>query len=544
MSDAFSSHVFYGGMRTLYDLPTTDKPTIKILLYTDSPTTIVKESVGSFGLGRMIAQLKTHQPAFANVEVTWVGRYSFGSNLADNKIHVVLARELEKTGQPFDEIWIFGLHQVNKARLNLGLGGGGPESELDANEVNAIRDWMDQGGGVLVTGDHANKRPKDALPHDPTSNCADPFDKEPYLSLGRALGRCIPRAGLMRDWEGSPTASEDDSNDSEVVTSGLPINTFPAQIIFQRDRVPQQLILQKFDERGLPALRGQPHPLFFYPRDRVIELFPDHLHEGAVTIPDEFDDKIWPKNADGIQPRPQVVAYGLDKRSGQKFNLLATYDGDGVGVGRIVADSSWHHYFNVNLSEFGLPAQPDSASDQIGQFYGNLALWLCPAKKRLGITHAMSRWLVQEPLVLEGLGGVPAEDFNDKLRAGRSSHQILSRLACPCEIHELLSIAIPETYRYLDPSGTLFFSARSDALSFLPSQELMLGCIINRYSREVLEKLNSTLSDSNGEMIKSVLADACYEAFDTHERNVAQWWTSYGAFLNEARLKTAKLSKQ
>ncbi|HEY6232937.1 MAG TPA: hypothetical protein VIW64_16865 [Pyrinomonadaceae bacterium] len=543
MFKEFSSHSMQLDALGVYDLSTVQKPTIKILLYTDAPELVVKEPVGSFGLGRMISQLEGHAPAFANLSVKWAGRYSPGSNHADKKINVVLATELEETKEPFDQIWFFGIHQVNKAELELGLGGGGPESELDADEVNALRDWMDQGGGVLVTGDHANLRPLDALTPDPNSHCPDK-SKEPFLSLGRALGRCIPRAGLLRDWEGSPTSSEEDSNNTQVVTFGLPSGKFDDEIIFQRDRIPQQLILQAFDEKGSPSLRGRPHPLFFYKRSLSIQLFPDHLHEGQVTLPEELDDKVWLSNADGFQPKPRVVAYGLDKRAGKKFQLLVAYDGDSAGVGRIVADSTWHHYLNVNLSEFKLPANEGSASDQIGQFYGNLAVWLSPAKKRSEMADAMFRWLVNEPLVVEGLGPAFTGSESDKLWSGKIARSLLAPLASPCEIHELLQIAIPETYRYFDPSGTIFLPEREQALSNLPSKELMLGYIINKYPRQPIEQFGPTFLKARGERIRKVFDIGCDETFEQHYQNVIQTAELAKQFLAEARLKSSNLSNE
>jgi hypothetical protein len=66
--------------RELFELSKLKKPTIKILLYTDAPTEVVRAPVGRFGLGRMIQQLEAHAPAFADVSVKWAGRYSPGSN--------------------------------------------------------------------------------------------------------------------------------------------------------------------------------------------------------------------------------------------------------------------------------------------------------------------------------------------------------------------------------------------------------------------------------------------------------------------------------
>jgi len=119
--------------RELTGLTRLTRPTIKILLYTDDPGIATKLPVGDFGLGQMINLLKAHAPAFADLGIRWESRYPSGSNHADNKIHVLLEKE-ERTGHTFDQIWFFGIHQVNKMKVEFGLGeracrgrGGGAE---------------------------------------------------------------------------------------------------------------------------------------------------------------------------------------------------------------------------------------------------------------------------------------------------------------------------------------------------------------------------------------------------------------------------------
>jgi hypothetical protein len=474
--------------RDLLGLSLADKPTIRILLYTDDRQEVVNRPVGTFGLGRMIRQLRAHAPAFADLDIQYETRYPAGSSEAKNKIHVVLAKadEAKKT---IDQIWFFGLHQVNKKNFKLGLGGGGPESELDTNEVNELRCRMDAGLGVLMTGDHANKQPLDALPPDPNSPCPDPRGPNTFLGLGRALGRCVPRAGLLRDWEDSPTAAPRDRYDTQVVTFGTGDEN---QLSFESDNVPQQLILRTFNETGRPKLEGQPHPLFFYKGGRAIQLFPDHPHEGAVVIPEDLKECDWPKY-NGFQPKPRVVAYGLDKRNGRRLKLVAAYNGDGAHVGRIVADSTWHHYFNVNLENFQRPLLEDSAADQIGQFYGNLALWLSPLGKRYEMFDAMVRWLVDHPVMAEEVGPVPSKRLRDLVAAGGIARRLLSKVASPCEIHELLQMAVDE--RYFGRYETLYLPEKGFHLNLLPSKELLLGYLVHHYQQVMTETLGLTLSD-------------------------------------------------
>jgi len=405
---------------------TARKPTIRILLYTDDPTAITdKENL--LGLSSMIERLKAHAPTFADLSMKWVSRSSDPNHHADNKLDGVMRREVEETGEPFDEIWFFGLHQANTERFSLRVFRGGPESELTADEVDALDKWMKveggSGGGVLMTGDHNNPIPPNWLRN--RSACIETVEAPELLGLGRAIGRCVPRAGELRKWDGSPSSRAEDALNT-VANEG-----------FQTDRVPQKLIHELVNVDGEPDPKGQPHPLFFYQPGRYIDIFPDHRHEGALVIPDLSNTAVWPVGSNG-QPKPCVVAFGTDKRSGHRIGLVTAYDGDRAGVGRIVADSSWHHYVNVNLKGFPHPAPPKSDSDKLGQFYANLAIWLAPIHKRRQMAEAMYWKLADYMLLLE--------QPDNPARTGEIAYSLLGRSASACESHELLRAFGPQPF--------------------------------------------------------------------------------------------------
>lgn len=449
-----------------------DKPTIKILLYTDDPQISQSNDLGEFlGLGSMIERLHQHAPAFADLKTKWVSRSS--DHPFDNKLNVVLARELE-TGQPFDEIWFFGLHQANREKFSLGAFRGGQYSELDATEVAALQQWMStadafQGGGILMTGDHANATPSKLIAS-PDSPCGDTAIGAKFLGLGRAIGRCVPRAGLLRKWEGPPTFEEKDSF-STIANSG-----------YQLDDVPQELRLRPVNLDGDPDSNGQPHPLFFYKPGKFIKSFPDHAHEGAVIIPEDFDGEVWPSGPKG-QTRPHVVAFGRDKRRDDELNLVATYNGDLASVGRIVAHSTWHHYMNLNLSGFPHPGPIGSISDQIGQFYANLAIWLAPRSKRSQMARAMCWRLAEYTLLLEGRA--------DPESIGDLANSVLSKVASPCEIHELLQVLSPMEHGGLPAAAT---AGDSDE----PSRELFLGVVLDAYHEVMVKDDDEDLTHVDG----------------------------------------------
>lgn len=481
-----------------------EKPTIKILLYTDDPNE-AKPNNDISGVGSLIQRLEARQPAFATVHVDRVSRSSGPQCHADKKIDDVLRKELA-TGQTYDEIWFFGFHQARLKTFSLGKYRGGPESELNEHEVSMLREWMTVGdelkgavgGGVLMTGDHSDGRPQGIIPSS-NESCPPSDAQSEFLGLGRALGRCVPRAGLLRQWDGGPTTRDEDRF-STIADSG-----------FQDDPIPQPLLHRNVNGDGDPDPAGQPHPLFFYKQGRFIDVFPDHEHEGAVIdLKGELDRKEWPVFNDGagkeVQPRPNVIAYGFDRRRAQLVNLIAAYDGDRVNVGRVVADSTWHHYLNLNLTGFPYPAPEGSDSDQLGQFYTNLALWLSPVVRRRQMGLAMCWRLATLSLLLEGT--------EDVLRIGSFALSALSQVASPCEIHEMIRAIAPERYK------SLYFPDGGSAFSPIPPKELLLGCILRSYHEEI--RAESEDSSFQPRAVGDIIEEGFRGAFDELAERLSQ----------------------
>jgi hypothetical protein len=454
------------------------KPIIRILLYTDHPR-VITPGQDVTDLGTMIEHLHAHGPTFARLCVNWLSR---NSPDADNKLNPEML-------QQYDQIWFFGIHQMSGENFLPDSLRGGSESELDENEVKALRNWMRiklekgfRGGGVLMTGDHGEMRPQGVTPGQ-NRLCPDNSANERFLGLGRALGRCVPRAGLLRKWEGKPTKAKRDSFNTQTQVPGID----PDGPQLQVDENPMQLLLPKFDERGNPSSAGVPHPLFLYITEKWIRVFPDHTHEGAVVIPAKLDTRIWPKGT-YVQPKPRVIAHGIDHRNCRVLNILAAYNGDCAGVGRIVSDSTWHHYLNENLTAFGPPAPEGSVGDQIGQFYGNLAVWLSPRSTRREMASLMFFWLANHLFTLEELRLEPQDcdeqESDQLLDIGRAAYSLLNQIASPCEIHELIQAVLPD--EYCDQFEALNFPERGFSLSLLPSKEIIVGCIVDSHQQELI----------------------------------------------------------
>ena len=442
-------------------------PTIKILLYTDDPVNVSPtDEHKDLGLVKMLEHLRAREPAFAKFCIKWVSRNSSPTSHADQKLDDVLNKE-SQTGQPFEEIWFFGLHQANKRTFSMRVFRGGPESELTQSEVLTLQTWMQDGGtntavggGVLMAGDHNHPRPADTIPS--TNPICSATNEEPFLGRGRAIGRCVPRAGLLRDWEGDPTNVANHSNNT-IFNSGI-----------QTDRFPQRLTLVNVDANGDPSPQGQPHPLFNYKPGQYIECFPDHNHEGALVEIDPVGD-LWPK---GI--KAQVVARGIDQVHAKLLDIIIAYNGDRADVGRIVADSSWHHYFNVNLRPFSYPSSEGSPADQIGQFYANLAIWLAPRTIRTNMALAMCWRLATYTVFMEPLG--------DVWHIGREALSILIQVASPCEVNEVIQAMVPERLK------SIRFPLDAAVVSHLPPLELLLGCVLSSYHVEMIR--DETSDDS------------------------------------------------
>ena len=209
-----------------------------------------------------------------------------------------------------------------------------------------------------------------------------------------------------------------------------------------------------------------------------ISRFPDHIHEGRLIIPKPLGEN-WPSGS----PSPAVVARGTDKRfpdAPRIYDLVSVFDGDVVDVGRIVADSSFHHYINRNLVSIkgrrpDGSTEPLSDLDQIAQYYANLALWLAPKWKRDRMVWGLFFWAARHPDVTEEKSNPPALIGRAALSAlereiGRSN---LLRLLGPSE-HDLARNEIAElTSRvFLNPQ----ISPHTNV-----TNEMLLGGIIRKY---------------------------------------------------------------
>lgn len=431
--------------------------TIRILLYTDY--SYISENINLWGLTSLQRFIKLKLQGIAHVEFSLMNRHF---DYVNNQPNVDGATRLTpELLDRHDELWVFGALQMNTTAH--------PHNELDDVEVAALRAWM-QTGGVMVTGDHSNG----------VGNMTCRSDHRNFVNMGAALGRRIPRAGELRAWDGPPTgcysvplAERDNHNTHEGQN--------PANLddpLLQTDVNPLTLRVT-FD--------NPPHRLFWWYLDPQsqevvpISKFPDHIHEGELRIPSPLGGD-WPASS----PAPVIAAQGRDNRypaEQRLYNLVVAYDGHAANVGRIVADSSFHHYIDRNLLR--IPARltnrdpvPGSDLDQIAQYYCNLALWLAPKKIRERIGWGLFFWAARHPDVIE-------DKMNEPHVIGRTALSVLEQEIGTSNLYRLLAPSEDEPDSKLMNTllSTIFLGDKSPAkLSFIEPEQ-SLGHIAQEYHR-------------------------------------------------------------
>ncbi|MGB8701607.1 MAG: hypothetical protein WCD18_19505, partial [Thermosynechococcaceae cyanobacterium] len=348
----------------------------------------------------------------------------------------------------FDEHNLNNYHQIWLLGFATGI--------LPDPERAAIADFMNKGGGVFATGDHAG--------------------------LGSALAIGLPRVGSMRYWQSPPPSLGPDRID----TTRPDVNDV---VVFenQSDDIPQILRLKLYQWSQHRWFREvYPHPLLCSASGSITE-FPDHMHEGEVIVPNNLDAKMkiggktfdeYPKDKNGNRVSPEVVAWGWTTGRADPevmhgihtgdpgtsiprwTGTIGVYDGHQANVGRVVVHSTWHHFFDINLigdnaanrPEFndpraalwqkGFTASPNGLRilSQIDQYYKNIVHWLSPGVGRLLQFNALIVQLATSHHIRE----VVEINNASALPVGAYAWEYALRYYPPCMLIELTSIAIEE----------------------------------------------------------------------------------------------------
>ncbi|HAB17478.1 MAG TPA: hypothetical protein DCE44_13630 [Verrucomicrobiales bacterium] len=313
---------------------------------------------------------------------------------------------------------------------------------------------MDSGGGVFATGDHQD--------------------------LGANLSGKVPRVRSMRRWTYNYDLGYEEydpnSGDGPPVYGSFRHDTLVAghdeEFTFddQSDDIPAKIQPKIYSIGNRYFSWRYPHPLLCSPAG-VIGVLPDHMHEGECVVPtnlgksytfDGYHFTEFPSGSDG-QVVPDVIANGqvfahttdntgingiVDVESKAKeFGCIGAYDGHWVGVGRVVVDSTFHHFVNINVIAsganspdpikqvgFAWSAEGQGHYDQIRAYWRNIAVWLARPEtktKMFNRTFWAARWDSQLRMASTSIGRRKMT-WDDLLMYGGSVRATVARLATPC----------------------------------------------------------------------------------------------------------------
>ncbi len=367
-------------------------------------------------------------------------------------------------GNMYDQVWLFGIDTSSA------MAGGTWSGAPGENELKALSEFMDSGGGLFATGDHG--------------------------ALGSALCGHVPRVRTMRRWfagpgpfgnDGTPGMSDEHRHDTNRI--GHDAST---DFDDQSDDVPQPIRPRYFYARAGSWRRWRwPHPLLCGPMG-VIDVMPDHPHEGECVLPYEtgrsftfggYTLEEWPTDGSGRRVMPQLVSFNSvpagntasskSPTEAKSFAGICAYDGDLTSVGRCVTDATWHHFININLigtlfsadpvKQVGFAASPSgmAALDKIKAYYRNIAIWLSPVAKRQCMRNGGIWILLWESRLVEAVTDghhLPLEraDLTILCDIGRHARDAMGKFASQCQaltwiLDWIKPILVKELVPHFDP---------------------------------------------------------------------------------------------
>ena len=132
----------------------------------------------------------------------------------------------------------------------------------------------------------------------------------------------------------------------------------------------------------------------------------------------------------------------------RRFGVVGAYDGHRAGVGRVAVDSTWHHFFDINLigdpvapfpktEGFKASAQGQQALADIQAYYRNLATWLArPGALRRVFVGAVFYALRTQPLAML-VNPRRAYGHAELMDIGALAQKAIARIAPPCSVMEM-----------------------------------------------------------------------------------------------------------
>jgi hypothetical protein len=391
----------------------------------------------------------------------------------------------------YDQIWLMGFASSNPKGPYKD-----PNFALSDTEVEVIAKFMNDGGGVFATGDHDD--------------------------LGADLCGKVPRVRSMRRWETdyewlkyTNSPADLDTFIPNLQKSPPPVGRYRLDTLVtgdnnhyefqdQSDDVPQQIdpVMRVLRSNVSNTAGGRigftesiPHPILCGSKGPITVL-PDHMHEGRCFVPDDLTKTVsinnqifdeYPKLTNGTRISPEVVAWATitarskdpsfddpteDLRdsntnvSADYFPVIVAYNGHRVNIGRVVVDSTFHHFVNINVTgvkkEFsdepdpvnvvksqGFLASPQGQAhyENIKAYWRNIAKWLCRRQTIVGIAWKSLRDAAFDPRLKQTIpfGNAEKASISYLRRYGASAWSLLTEQSSPCSVISwIFDIAIPD----------------------------------------------------------------------------------------------------
>lgn len=432
---------------------------LKILIVVDGyPGSFVNISFSHsyFGLSHVLDALRDNPEFFVKFSVTRAHRQTddFKPDPAtEPDLHARYGPHFEnfRFTQPgfniddYDQVWLFG------ARDNENDG-----ERLTDDELKVLAPWMEKGGGLFATGDHWN--------------------------MGSTMCARVPRARTMRRWtvaQGVPSPGGPNRHDT-LLQGHDPGYTFDDE----SDDLPMPTRLRWYPLTSWsPFLhRRAPHPVLCG-TDGPIDILPDHPHEGHVfddedvvlTQPNEFTGTAEYPTVSGVQQKPEQIARATVQNdhtasdfkgiaNSKTFGVIGAYNGHKAKIGRVVVDSTWHHWFDVNLTgrpvsrldsppytaanpkTLGFLATPAGleALARIDNYFRNVAMWLAsPAKQKCMFMRATWGIVLRYPLAERLHGTLHIYEL------GIAARDAIGRVAGQCAVGRWILEVFPDRFREL-----------------------------------------------------------------------------------------------
>lgn len=344
----------------------------------------------------------------------------------------------------YHQVWFFGYWPGNP-NANDQYATPSNRVPLSTAEQKILAAWMNAGGGVFATGDHG--------------------------LLGNHLCGNISRVGQMRRWSDLGISNDVPSvSGFDRIDTIVPVRTVNGQpeVEFddQSDDVPKPLYLKRFELwDGLLRVnqsssrlkqsidRWAPHPILCSPLG-PIDILPDHMHEGLVQedadvqldATDALDKKEFPGGAN--RPRPEVVAWATVRGGNVVYDDLgvpsvmhrivptvSVYDGERAKVGRVVVDSTFHNWLDINVRGTGSSGPRTGLLaknlELVHHYVRNIAQWLATASQRDWMRNGMFLH------VIANTGGW-SEYHNIPMLIGEQATNVLGQVASVCARNGLI----------------------------------------------------------------------------------------------------------